>query len=60
MQATTTTEPPRQLGAVEHTDVEHCTRCNRALPDHAARERRFGGWQVLCLDCAFDDLPATD
>jgi hypothetical protein len=59
MQPTTSVEPPQQRARDAGTDVDRCTRCKKPLCEKA-RERRFGGWQVLCLDCALEDLPGTD
>jgi hypothetical protein len=59
MQATTAVQTPEQHPREASAEIDLCTRCKQPLCEKA-RERRFGGWQVLCLDCAFDDLPGTD
>ncbi len=59
MQATTSAKATQQQVREAGADVERCTRCKQPLCEKA-RERRFGGWQGLCLGCALDDLPGTD
>jgi hypothetical protein len=51
--------PEKQASREVVAGIDLCTRCKQPLCEKA-RERRFGGWQVLCLDCALQDLPGTD
>jgi hypothetical protein len=59
MHATPALEQPERSEPEIVASPDRCTRCRRVLREKA-RERRFGGWQVLCLDCALDDIACTD